>query len=112
VGAVTHLIEDRNTAGFAARLAPVFADWQSILSTNMLSGDANPLEPFRERVEGDRRRLESSAKELLARSDGLQVDFSKERWNAQAVPPKFLGATRYTTLQPKDEELPYVREWR
>jgi hypothetical protein len=103
---VVELLQSRDTARFAAELAPAVEDWQSILSTNATGQNSDPMAGFRQSADYQRQRIEQAAKQLLAGADSLHVDFSKGSFRAQVVPPTHLGSTHYPGVMAENETLP------
>ncbi|MGA2802307.1 MAG: TlpA disulfide reductase family protein [Verrucomicrobiota bacterium] len=108
--AVVELLQSHDTARFAKELAPTIEDFRAILSTNTVVKDADPLKGFQGTVEDDRRRVESSAKALLAKAETLHLDFSKGKIQMHINTPKYLGTTRWSSLQAENESVPYAEE--
>jgi len=104
--AVVELLQNRDTAQFAAKLSPTVEDWQSILSTNATGTDPDPLAGFRKSAKNQQQQIEQGAKQLVAKADALHVDFSKGVLFAQAIPPRYLGNTRYPSLMAEGETMP------
>src|ERR1700690_2287952 len=88
-GAVVKLLQSRDTARFARELAPSIEDWQAILSTNPAEREPDPLKGFRAHTDYQRQKVETSAKELLAKADALHLDFSRGHLDSKAFAPKF-----------------------
>jgi thiol-disulfide isomerase/thioredoxin len=110
VDAVVELLQSRDTTRFAGELAPSIEDWQAILSTNADEREPDPLNGFRKSTGDRRQKVESSAKELLAKADALHLDFSKGHLHSKAVTPRFLGNRHFPSLQAENESLPSVQK--
>jgi thiol-disulfide isomerase/thioredoxin len=104
--AVVELLQSRDTARFATTLLPATEDWQSVLATNEPGKGIDAIAGFQKSAEFQRQQLEQGAKQLLAKADSLQVDFSKGGLHTQTIPPKYLGSTHY----PGIKELPWAEK--
>jgi len=95
----------RDAARIARELAPAVEDWRSVLSTNTTGSNPDPLAGFQESCENQRRQIERSAQQLLAKADSLHVDFSKGAFRAEAIPPRQLGQSRNESIMAADQWL-------
>jgi thiol-disulfide isomerase/thioredoxin len=108
--AVVQLLQSGDTARFAAEMSPSIADWKSLLSTNLPVTSEDPLKGYENTTRYQREKVESSAKELLARAAALHVDFSKSDLKARIVAPNTMGSMRYPNLQGEQESIPWTKE--
>ena len=108
--AVIELLQNRDAARFAAALSPSPDDWKAMLSSNLPATGEDPLKGFQNTVQYERRKLEASAKAVLARADALHLDFSRDDLRARVVPPKYLGTTHYPGLQAEGETLLWAQQ--
>jgi len=108
--AVVELLQSHDTARFAKELAPTIEDLRAILSTNAVVKDADPLKDLQSMLDGDRKRVESSAKALLAQADTLHLDFSKGKIRFHINTPKHLGTMQWSSLQAGLGSVPYAEE--
>ena len=106
--AVVKLLQSHDTGRFARELAPSIEDFRAILSTNLPAKGEDPLKGFQGTAKYERQQVELSARALLAWAGSLQLDFSNVTFQAQVVPPKYLGTTRFTDLQAENETIPMV----
>ena len=102
---VVKLFQSRDAARIARELAPAVEDWRSVLSTNTTGSNPDPLAGFQESCENQRRQIERSAQQLLAKADSLHVDFSKGAFRAEAIPPRQLGQSRNESIMAADQWL-------
>src|SRR5256714_5686808 len=94
--AVARLLQSGDAAGFAKELAPSIADWRAAISTNRVAKGNNPLGPdFQKSLDQQRRKLEASAKRLLAKAAELKLDFARAQITAKPKPLRVLGSARY-----------------
>lgn len=115
--AVSHsviaLLQGRNTGKFAREITASAEDWKAIASPNLPDTDET-LKSFTDGVDSQRRAAEASAKEFLARTELLHLDFTKGDVHLRAVdPPRFgrfgFAHTRYTSLQAPGDTIPSLQ---
>jgi thiol-disulfide isomerase/thioredoxin len=106
--AVVELLKTGNVTNFASAIAVEGKDWESILSTNPIMREPDPIKGFRASSEPQRKQIESSARQALAKADQLHLDFSKGDLSAEAVPPPMLGSVRYPSLLAQGESVPFA----
>jgi thiol-disulfide isomerase/thioredoxin len=106
--AIVELFRTRNTTNFANSLVIEGKDWESILSSNPAVGEPEPLKDYRTSSEHQRKQIEFTAQQVLAKADQLHLDFSKGQLRAEALPPRALGTTRYPNLMAQGDSLPWA----
>jgi thiol-disulfide isomerase/thioredoxin len=103
--AVVELLQSSHAMTFAEGLAPSLADWRAALPTNQATAGNDPMTTEqRQSLANQRHQLGQSARQLLDKSSGLKVNFSKLRLTAKVTPPRSLGTTHYP-FQPEGESL-------
>ena len=107
---VVKLLQSRDTAQFAKELTPTIEDLRAILSTNTAVKDADPLKGFQSMCEGNRQKVESSAKVLLAQAETLHLDFSKGKIQMHIKTSKPLNTMQWSGLQARLGSVPYAEE--
>jgi thiol-disulfide isomerase/thioredoxin len=108
--AVVELLQSSHAMTFAEGLAPSLADWRAVVPTNQSTAGNDPMTPeWRQSLSSQRQRLGMSAKQLLDKSSGLKVNFSKLRLTPKVIPPRNLSTVHYD-IQPKGETLPWVEK--
>src|SRR5882724_2808589 len=109
--AVARLLRGGDTAGFAKALAPSIADWHAAISTNRVAKGNAPLgADFQKSLDRQRRKLEASAKRLLAKAAELKLEFSRAQIAAKPIPLRVLGSSRNLDVQAENESLPSAQE--
>ena len=84
--AVLALLQNRDAGLFATNLAETAGDWQSI-SSNRTTMAPDEIQNNAKRAQMSLPRLEYFAKDFLARSDALHLDFSKGDWHFRIIEP-------------------------
>jgi thiol-disulfide isomerase/thioredoxin len=107
--AVVELLKTRDATNFANSIAVDGKDWDSILSTNPVLREPDPTKGLRAASAFQRKQLQSSASQLLAKADQLHLDFSKGQLSVEPVPP-LLGNVRYPNLLAEGESVPFARK--
>src|SRR6185295_15302611 len=99
--AVLDLLQSKDTAQFAGNVSVSEADWNSLITTNMTDEEKASMSRFAKGARDSASRLESAGKSLLNRADSLHLDFSKNNWRFQIVPPRYVGNI-YFFASPRD----------
>jgi len=84
--AILQLLQNRDAGLFATNLAETTADWQSV-SSNRTTMAPDEIQNNARRAQASLPRLEYFAKDFLARSDALHLDFSKGDWHFRIIDP-------------------------
>lgn len=108
--AVVRLLETGDAKAFAADVTPSMADWRAVVSTNRSASAGDPLASWQGTLNRQRAEVETSARQMLAQAAELKVDFSKLRLTAAITPLKWLGSSRYPSMQAENESLPFAEK--
>jgi len=107
---MVRLLNSGDATTFADAVAPRFSDWQAIGSTNLITKGEDPVAEFQKQSERIRKEIESSARQALEQATALGVGGTRVKYRLKSAQVKFVGSTRYSTLQPEGEELKWVPE--
>jgi len=88
---VLDLLQSKDAARFAANVSVSEADWNSLITTNMTDEEKASVSRLAKGARDNASSLESAGKSLLSRADSLHLDFSKNHWRFQIVPPNYVG---------------------
>jgi thiol-disulfide isomerase/thioredoxin len=89
--AVLDLLQSKDAARFAANVSTSEADWNSLITTNMTDEEKASVSRLAKGARDSASSLESAGKSLLNRADSLHLDFSRNNWRFQIVPPNHVG---------------------
>lgn len=93
---VVQLLESGDAAAFAKALAPSTEDWRAAIATNRDMEGEDPLGPAKQSsLDRQRQRLESEARQILAKAAELKVDFAQLRLTGKTVPPRSISRVQY-----------------
>lgn len=108
--AVMRLLQSGDAAAFADAVSPSIDDWRATVSTNRNAQGEDPLgASWQSSLKRQRAAVESSAKALLAKTAGLNVDFSQLRLTDNTIPPRGGSSIRFGDVLPENEMLPWAQ---
>jgi thiol-disulfide isomerase/thioredoxin len=106
--AVVELLQSRDAARFAKALSPTVEDYHAVVSTNRLAGNEDPSKAMQMTQAFQRKKVQDSAKAVLARLDALHVTFTNGNWRAIASMPSQFGQRHWDNLQEKADSIPWA----
>jgi thiol-disulfide isomerase/thioredoxin len=108
--AVVELFKDQDALKFADALVATPDDWRAVASSNALSNEANLNKAVNKMVEQQSQKVQSSARQLLAKAKSLNLDFSKGDLNLHVVGLNTVGTTHYPALQDENQTLRWAEK--
>ena len=108
--AVIELLRNEDAARFANALAASADDWKTVASTNVLAKQENPDRVIRSMAEQQYEKIQSSARELIARAHLLDLHFTNGNLNLRLIPPDRLSTIHYPRLQADGQDLPWAQK--
>jgi thiol-disulfide isomerase/thioredoxin len=89
--AILDLLQSKDAARFATNVSVSEADWNSLITTNLTDEEKDRVSQFAKGAHYNVSSLESAGKSFLNRADSLHLDFSKNSWRFEILPPEHLG---------------------
>lgn len=108
--AVVELLRNEDATRFANALAASADDWKAVASTNVLAKEENPDRVIRSMAEQQYEKVQSSARELIARAHLLELNFTNGNLNLRLIPPDRLSTIHYPRLQADGQDLPWAQK--
>ena len=108
--AVIELLRNEDATRFATALAASTDDWKSIASTNVLAKEGDPDRIIRSMAEQQNQKVQSSARELIARAHLLDLNFTNGSLNLRVIPPDRLSTIHYPRIQADGQDLPWAQK--
>jgi thiol-disulfide isomerase/thioredoxin len=107
--AMVELLKNEDATRFADSLAPSVDDWTTIADTNSVNEGAR-VKAMNSMVDSQHQKLETTARELLAKAHSLDFSFTNGNLNPQVIPPSQIGTTHYPNLQKTGDNLPWAQK--
>ena len=108
--AVIELLRSEDATRFAKALAASADDWKAVASTNVLAKEENPDKVIQGMVDQQHEKVQSSARELIARAHLLDLHFTNGNLNLRLLPPDRLSTVHYPRLQADGQDLPWTQK--
>ena len=108
--AVIDLLRNEDATRFANALVASADDWKAIGSSNVLAKQENPDRVIRSMTDQQFQKVQSSARELIARAHLLELDFTNGNLNLRLIPPDRLSTIHYPRLQADGQDLSWAQK--
>lgn len=108
--AVIELLRNEDATRFANALAASANDWKAIAASNVVAKQENPDRVIQSMAEQQYEKIQSSARELIARAHLLELNFTNGNLNLRLIPLDRLSTIHYPRLQADGQDLPWAQK--